>query len=187
MPNHTLGVCEDDIVVQIPVMWEWTNPAAAGSLTNTMTVAAGGNFEFAAELELMREVRVEVAKRAITITVGDVTMIRGSAVPVFSFVVTEGSLVGGYILNVTFITSVSTVSAVGSYAVTATVDSDKYAVTVIDGRVTVVTPEEARRGCGAASVTSIRGGGLVALVFVMLSVGAVLFFIKKQRRDMPRE
>ena len=81
-----------------------------------------------------------VAKKSVTVTADDKSMTYGGTVPALTFTHTASDLVGTDTvdaLGVTLTTTGSSTSNVGTYDITGTSNSAKYAVTVTEGTLTI--------------------------------------------------
>lgn len=81
-----------------------------------------------------------IAKKSVTVTADDKSMTYGGTVPALTFTHTASDLVGTDkvdALGVTLTTTGSSTSNVGTYDITGTSDSAKYAVTVTKGTLTI--------------------------------------------------
>lgn len=111
-------------------------PVDAGVYTLVVTVGETPNYN-AADLRI----KVEIAKKAITITAENKERKYGEENPEFTFVVPEGTLVGSDTkedLGVALSTEATVDSNVGTYPITGVADSKNYEVTVIPAMLTIL-------------------------------------------------
>ena len=108
---------------------------AAGAYTDNIKVTYGKN-------ELSIPVKVNVSKRAITITADDKERTYGNANPQPTYQITSGSLVKGDSIDVTLSTSATADSDAGTYDIEVTTGTnDNYDITPVNGMLTI-NPKE---------------------------------------------
>lgn len=108
---------------------------AAGEYTDNIKVTYGKN-------ELSIPVKVNVSKRAITITADDKEKTYGNANPQPTYQITSGSLVKGDSIDVTLSTSATADSDAGTYDIEVTTGTnDNYDITPVNGMLTI-NPKE---------------------------------------------
>lgn len=108
---------------------------AAGAYTDNIKVTYGKN-------ELSIPVKVNVSKRAITITADDKEKTYGNANPQLTYQITSENLIKGDSIDVTLSTSAKTDSDAGTYEIEViTGTNDNYNITPVNGTLTV-NPKE---------------------------------------------
>ena len=108
---------------------------AAGAYTDNIKVTYGKN-------ELSIPVKVNVSKRAITITADDKEKTYGNANPQPTYQITSGSLVKGDSIDVTLSTSATADSDAGTYDIEVTTGTnDNYDIAPVNGMLTI-NPKE---------------------------------------------
>lgn len=112
-----------------------TTPRNAGTYTLVAKVAETDNYNMAETA-----VKVEILKKAVTVTADDKSKKYLEENPELTFTVPEGTLEGEdtkEALGVTLTTEATKESLTGTYAIAGTTDSENYEVTVIPGTLTV--------------------------------------------------
>lgn len=122
-------------------------PTEAGNYTARFTVEGTDSYS-----ELTKDVSFTVAAREVTVTVADKTITYGDAEPEYTSKITEGSLVEGDDLKLTYSREQGT--AAKTYAITAASANSNYKVNVVPGTLTIqkkdltITPEKATKVYG---------------------------------------
>ena len=122
-------------------------PTEAGNYTARFTVEGTDSYS-----ELTKDVSFTVAAREVTVTVADKTITYGDAEPEYTSEITEGSLVDGDDLKLTYSREQGT--AAKTYAITAAGANSNYKVNVVPGTLTIqkkdltITPKKAEKVYG---------------------------------------
>lgn len=161
--------------IDVPAVWAWSIPTAAGNIANRMTVTLPQEYQVAPELKTEYDVTVAVAKAKLTITIDSFSRNEGEENSVFTYSVTAGTLAQGDELaakaTIVVQCDADASAGAGSYKITALASSDCYDITVIDGTLTV---QKAKKGCGSSL-------GAHTLMGALLCVGAALLLLRKRK------